>query len=473
MNATQRIIKNTLLLLISGVISQLISFTAVVYLARALGPDNFGKISFAATIILYFTILANSGLPLLGTREIARERKNINEYFNNILILRACLAAFSFVLLLGFLLLLNKSYEVKLLILLYGIGLLFSPLLIDWVFQGIEKMGYIALGRIFSAVSFAMLIFLFIKRPDQLFLVPCFQIAGSLAASLILVSVFLKDFGRISFKADLDFCKNLLKQALPFGISIGLIQVIYSIDTVMLGFMRSDAEIGYYNAAYKIILPLIMVGAIYFDAAFPVISSYYKTSFGSLIRLQTYNARLMAIVALPMAIGGSFLAMPFMTFIYGPRYDSAANALRILILAAALIYMNMIYARGLWACDKQHAYMKIVFGQAIVNIGLNLVLIPYFGILGASISTLCAELCGFFFYYHEFTKIVHIPPLRHIYRPLIASLLMVPFLTLGKNLNILLVIAICMVIYFCSLYLIKGITKEDMGGLRAALVLGT
>ncbi len=108
MNTAQRIVKNTFSLLFSSIFAQFISFFVVVYLARILGPGDFGKISFAITITIYFTLIINLGLPLLGTREIARDREKINDYLNNILTMRLCLAALSFGLLLLMTFFLNK-----------------------------------------------------------------------------------------------------------------------------------------------------------------------------------------------------------------------------------------------------------------------------------------------------------------------------------------------------------------------------
>ena len=402
MNAAQRIVKNTLSLLLSGLVAQLFIFFAMIYLARVLGPGYFGKISFATALIAYFTLVTHLGLPLWGTREIARNRYNIRPYLGNILLLRLSLAALSFVLLLLLMLLLHRPLELKILILLYGTGLFFSALTIDWVFQGIEKMEYVGLGRILSAFTFFGLVILFIKGQRHLFYVPCFQVAGIFFAALALMAVFLKNYGKFRLKLDPRLSKKIFKQALPLGISIILIQIIYSIDIVMLGFMRSDLEVGYYNAAYKIILPLILVGSIYFDAVFPVLSKYHKSSLDSLEKLQSYNAKLMTIAALPLGITGTMLATPIVTTIYGKEYLNSRVAFQILIWAAALIYLNMIYARGMWACNKQNKYLKIVLGQAIINIAFNFLLISPFGIIGAASSTVIAEFAGFFFYQHEF-----------------------------------------------------------------------
>ncbi|MBI3814822.1 MAG: polysaccharide biosynthesis C-terminal domain-containing protein, partial [Nitrospinae bacterium] len=135
---------------------------------------------------------------------------------------------------------------------------------------------------------------------------------------------------------------------------------------------------------------------------------------------------------------------------------------KILIWVAALIYINMIYARGLWACNKQDVYLKIVSMQAAVNILLNFILIPIYGIVGAAISTVLAELLGFFFYYWQFNKVVYVPIHDYILRPLFATVIMTLFLKSGLNLNIFFLLPGGMLIYGVFLYLIKGITINDV-----------
>lgn len=462
MNTAQRIVKNTFFLLFSGITAQFLIFISIIYLARILGPSDFGKINFAMAIIAYVTLFANLGLPLLGTREIAREKGKVKNYLGSILTLRLCLALFCFGLLFVLITLLNQSTETKYLILLYGIGLIPSALLLDWVFQGVEKMEYLGLGRILTNGIYVGLVLMFIKSPEHLLLIPCFKVAGGLLTTGVLIVIFFWSFGRPRFTCDVISWQNLLRQALPLGISIILIQIIYNIDTVMLGFMKSDTEVGYYNAVYKIILPLIMVGSFYFDAIFPVASNYFKTSLHSLKKLQSYTTKFITTIAFPLAVGGTILARPIMNFLYDPRYNEGILAFQILIWVVALIYLNMIYARGLWACNKQNAYLKIVAVQAVANMGLNIILIPPCGIVGAAISTVSAELLGFFFYYRAFNKIIAIPIHKHLIRPLLGSLVMALFLGLGLIQNLFLLIAGGIVIYMLSLFFMKGIMKEDI-----------
>lgn len=475
MNTAQRIVKNTASLLFSGIISQLIGFIAVIYLARILGPGGFGKINFAIAIVTYFTLIANMGLPLLGTREIAREKDKIKDYIGSILTLRLFLAMLGFCLLLLTALLLNKPLEIKYLIILYGLGLIPSALLLDWAFQGVEKMEYIGLGNILSATIYVVFVFFFVKSPEQILLIPCFQIAGNFLAAVLLFSVSVRNFGKPRFRLNLIHWKSFFRQALPIGFSLLMAQIFYNIDTVMIGFMRSSEEVGYYNAAYKIIMLLIFVIGVYHDAIFPVISNYYKTSLDSLIKLLSVTQKLMVTVAMPVAVGGTILAGPIMNLLYGAEYNDGIIAFQILIWAVLIIYINTAYSRGLLACKKENWFLAGTTIPAVVNLISNFILIPPLGLKGAAIATVIAEASGFLVMYIGFKKIFHITFHNYIVRPLLASTLMLIFLHWGLNklsLNIFSLVIGGTLIYSGLFYLMRGVTKEEIAIIKSTILGG-
>jgi len=398
-----RVIRNTGHLVASGVAVQLLGFVSIFYLARILGPADFGLVTFAGAVVAYFGLLTDLGVPLSGTQQIARDRTKIAEgYVTDVLGLRLLLAFISLTLLLLLVLVIPRTRDVKILLLLFGITLLPGAAIIDWVFQGLEEMHYTALSRTLSKIIYVALLFALVRNSDGLLRIPVLQTVAGMISALILLAVYIRRFGvgPLSFK--FASWRRIFHHALPLGISMVMIQVMYSIDTVLLGFLRTDAEVGYYNAAYKIILFVISVGAVYFDAIFPLASNYYEQSLESLKRLQRHTAKLIISLACPMALGGVVLGGPIMRLFYGQRYDSGIIAFQILILAAAFIYLNMIYARGMWACNLQQPFVRIVTLQAVLNVVLNLVLIPRYGIAGAATSTVISEFCGLYFYYKEF-----------------------------------------------------------------------
>jgi O-antigen/teichoic acid export membrane protein len=462
MKTPQRVAKNTFALLVSGAALHAFSFLAMVWLGRVLSPDSFGKINFAMAVASYFVLLTNFGLPLLGTRELAKDHSVAADLVAHVFLLRIVLAVCSFTLLSIVAWVLPNPGQDKLLILLFGGGIFFSALSIDWVFQAMERMEFIGIGRFLAGALFLALVFFFVSNDRQLVRVPVFQAAGGFLSAAALLSVFVSKYGFFRFTIHWARCKSLLVQALPLGVSILLIQVIYNIDTVMLGFLRSEAEVGYYNAAYKIILALILVGAVYFDAVFPIISRHYENSLDDLRALQAFNAKFMATAVFPLVLFSFCLAHPIIGFVFGEKYEPSVEAFQILTFTVGLVYLNMIYARGMWACNRQKQYVWIALAQASANVALNLLLIPPFGMTGAAASTVAAELLGLYFYHRDFNTIVRVPILDHIRKPLLACALMLPVFILSNRASQWLGLLVFLSGYGAILYGIGGITKKDV-----------
>ena len=136
--------------------------------------------------------------------------------------------------------------------------------------------------------------------------------------------------------------------------------MLYSGDTVILGFLSTTNEVGLYNAAYKIILFIITLGATYFDAIFPVASRYYQESLPSLDRLLSATIKLGVCLGVPMVILGFMSAKTIILLFYGANYARSVTGLQILLGVAALMYLNMVYGWGLLACDKQDVLLRIM-----------------------------------------------------------------------------------------------------------------
>ncbi len=468
-NTIQRIIKNTLSLLIGNALSTFLGFVAVVYLARVLGPGTFGIINFAIALVSFFIFIANMGLPLVATRGIARDKKKINEYLSTILTLRLCLAALSFGLLLLMTFFFIKSPEEQYLIVLYGLELIPSALFLGWAFQGLERMEYIGIGRILGSGIYLGLVLWLIKNQNQLLLIPFFQIADKLIVAGILFFIFSRYFGKPSFCFNSGSLIILFKRALPIGLTSFLSLIIYYLDTVMLGLMKSNEEVGYYNAAYKIVFLLVMIISTYHDSVFPIISNYYKNSLDSFKRFQSYSTKMMITFALPLGVAGTILARKIIIIIYGVEYSRATIALQILIWACALIFINTAFSRGLFASDREKECLKIVTMQAAIAIVLNFILIPPLGLVGASVATVIGEICGLLMYYRKLGKIINLSIDNYILKLLFASVVMGLFLLISFDWNFFALMIAGVSIFLAILYLIKGITIEEIRFLKNAI----
>jgi len=470
MSTLRRVVKNFLSLSIAQIIAHFISFLVIVYLARILAPINFGKIGFAQAIIAYFMLLSNLGLGTLGAREIARNKGAINTYINNIITLRLILAFFSFGLLLIFINLIHKSMEVKYLIVFYGFTLFSNILLIEWVFQGMEKMEFIGISRILVMLFYGLLIFILIKNPERLLLVPCFWFLGNLTGGLFLVYTFTKQFGKIRLKFNFSFWKNLLRHALPMGAASIMIRIYYNFDIVMLGFIKEDKIVGWYTATYKIILFIWTFITLFINVIFPLMSRYYKESQEKLQTLIISSTKLLSGVAFPLGVGGTILAEPIINFLYGKEFSGGVIAFQILIWSLTIICIRCTYEHSFLACNKEKRYLFGVMCGAFTNIVLNLLLIPRFSLKGAATATVISELVfsGYLFYYLRIVNRKEIVKL--LIKPFVAAVLMGFVIYYLKGFNLFLPISMGIITYSIFILLLKGVTFEEIAQFRREVI---
>ena len=464
MSIPRRILKNFAFLSFSQIVTRVLGLISVVYLARVLGAEGFGKIGFARAILSYFMLLVNLGLNLFGTREVARNRENSNIYVNNILTIRLIASIAAYSLLVIFVYFIPKPVETKKLILLFGINIFVFAFTIDWFFQGIERMEFIAISEITRSLVSIGLILWIIKSPQQLLQVPIIQAGTGIFAIVILFSIFFKKFSAIKPEFDFIFWKQILKQSVPMGFSLFMVSIYYNFDRVMLGFMKGEEFVGWYNAAYKIILVIITLPSLIIQSFFPSLSNVYRDK-KRMPNVTGQYLKIMFSIGIPFGFGGTVLASPIIHLVYGRTYANAILPLQILSWNIVTVFISMAFANPLLAWDKQNTYMKVIAGGAITNLLFNFLLIPRFGVVGASIATILAEVAVFSVAYFEIRKIISINVLRDLTKPLFASALMFVILLILKayilkNLFFIMSIAVCS--YFLLLLLLKEFNIDNI-----------
>lgn len=330
-------------------------------------------------------------------------------------------------------------------------------------------MFHAGLALVVRDLVFIVALLLIIKSPQQLLLIPILQTLALLIAASLLLVIFRINWGSLKLHPNFSLWQGLLKRAIPIGFSFIAVSIFYHFDVVLLGLMRSNEEVGYYGAAYKVILFLASLIGIYYTAVFPIFSQLYHTSLTSLQRAISHSIKLAVSLALPLGIGGTLLAKPILVTLFGQPYAKATPAFQILIWVVVIIYINMGYSRGLLATNNEKYFAWGVAIPAIINLLLNLILIPLWGIMGAAIATFAAEASGFAIMYQGFSQLVPAPFLSLLPRPFLASLLMAIWLMVFSHLNLILLIPQACLVYFISLYLVKGITRDEVTVLAQTL----
>ena len=285
----------------------------------------------------------------------------------------------------------------------------------------------------------------------------------------MLANIFfaLRHFVKFRLEFDFKFWKFLFISSLPFWFILVFRFINFRIDTIMLTFMKSYTDTGVYNAAYKIIDAMIVIPAIIVGALFPTMSKLFRKSRNSLqIVFKKVFFYLFALV-LPICVGITLLADRIILFVYKEQFFDSVIALQILVWTLIFLFLNYLMGYLLNSIDRQKSFIIVTFTAAIVNISLNFALIPAYSYIGSSVATVITELFSFaLLYYFSRKNNYKINLFSAIWRPLIAVIAMTVFLTMFKNLHIIILIPLCMLVYFAFLFFVKALGKEELDLLR-------
>jgi O-antigen/teichoic acid export membrane protein len=269
--------------------------------------------------------------------------------------------------------------------------------------------------------------------------------------------------------------RRLLKMALPFAMVFFLNTVYFRIDVVILSVMRPLTEVGYYTAAYKFLDGLSFVPQTVMNAVFPTLSVVHLEAIASMRQAYTATIRLLAALAMPLAVLLGFGAAQFLSAPFIRVYPQSAPALQILALAIVFMFVNSTFIFGLGAMDRQMDSVVLSVMSIVVNVALNLILIPIFpratGYLGSSWATVITEVfllvAG---YWMVRRRLEHrLPWGRPLLPILVSGALMCGIMGLLSQLNLFLLAIIASLIYLGALYLTGGVTRAELRTVRASL----
>jgi len=388
------ILTNFSWLLFDRAIRALLGLAVSVLVARYLGPDDFGQLSFAIAFVYFFSFLVDLGLQQIFVRELKDNPDIATRLVSTTFVLKlaGALAGVVFTALAS-LFVDDMDGRVKVMILILASGFLFQSLnVIDYLFQARLLSRYMVLARNLAfLIASVVKVYLVLNRHD----VVTFAAAGTLELALTAIFMLLAFIFRgekISISEfDFGLARKTLQASWPLALSLLLISVHMRVDQVMLGILMSSQEVGWYGIAIRFtefwfLIPTAMVSTLmpYFVELRQENPERYQAQ---LIKLYSTMFWFGAILSMTvMAIGE-----PLLVRLVGPAFRPSVTALMITIWSTIFVSQGM--ARGIWLVSEDlQKYRLYNNGFAVVlNIMGNLLLIPRLGIVGAALSTLLTQ----------------------------------------------------------------------------------
>ena len=405
MSEKKVVANNILYLTIAELTGRILQFFFYKHISTALGTEAFGAYSWATTNVMYFFIIVGAGLDIFGIREISKNKEKINYYSNVILSLRIVLSVVAFFTLFIYAFYItDKSLEIKLLLVVAGVRLFGDAILPNWIYQAIEKMGYLAIRNFLFNFLNLILAYLLVKTPADTIYATGLLSFNLIITSIILLFHFNYKFIKIQFIFNLKDYWDFLKKSIPIGLSIQIIIFYNFADILMLGFLREnfEYEVGIYSAAMRIIMISTLPNQILQQSFFPKFANddiYNKDSYFNKYTILT-------------VVSGSFLTAIIIAYSeaiiqiqFSELYFESSILLKILALKLFLSYLSVTFSSPFLAKNNENIVLKVVGFAFVLNIILNYLTIPVYGIYGAAFSTIfCEVIISLLFYYQLYKK---------------------------------------------------------------------
>ncbi len=459
------------ILTMSSFIFPLITFP---YVSRILMPSGVGKVNFATSVINYFSMIAQLGIPTYGIRACARvrdDREKLTRTAHELLFINIVMSIISYLGLFIALLTVPRLQSERLLYVIVSFTIILTTIGMEWIYKALEQYTYITVrSLIFKFISVVAMLLLIHSKSDYLL----YGAISIFAASASNIFNFINVHKYIGLRPVGNYnVRQHLKPVMIF-FSMSVATTVYTnLDTVMLGFMKNDAEVGYYTAAVKIKNILVSIVTSLGTVLLPRASYYIQKGEIDQFKFLSKKAlNFVCLLATPLVIYFILYAKQGILLLSGKAYGPAVLPMQLIMFTVLFIGMsNITGIQILVPLGYERIVLYSVISGAITDLVINFILIPELASSGAAIGTLVAEAVVLIVQYFSVRK--QIPDLFQsikCYKIVIAIILAsagsfwVAYLNLHTFITLLLSAILFFVIYGISLILMKeALVKEILG----------
>jgi len=360
----------------------------VPYLVRVLKPTEFGLLSFAQGVVLYFDLLTDYGFNFSATRAIAAERHNsesVSRIFWSTLSAKVILMFFSAGVLSVLVFLVPKLREQPMLYgasFLYVIGTAFFPV---WLFQGLEQIKIAALSMGIARMLTVPALLILVHSERDCVLAAAIQASVQVTATLLVLPMLWKKMQLHWYQPSLADIMQTFKAGWPLFISGCALYLSTSSTTVVLGFSAGKAEVGYYSAADKLIKAATSMLSPMTQALYPHITALKNASRSSALALIRKSLLSTGALAFLTSLASLTLARPICHLFLGASFNPSIHVLQWLSPLPLLFgLMSVFGTQTMLVFEMDSAMSRIMLASAIAGVPLTLALARPFGARGAA-----------------------------------------------------------------------------------------
>ncbi len=379
------------MLTVSSILFPIITFP---YVSRVLGPEGTGRVSFATSLVSYFTMFAQLGIPTYGIRACAAvrdDREALTRTAHELLMINLVMSAVSYAAFFACLFTLPQLREERTLCLVVSAQILLTSIGMEWLYKALEQYTYITIrSLLFKLIALGAMFLLVRQEGDYLVYGAISIFAG--AASNLLNLIHVRRLIGIRSVGGYRPLRHIRAVGVFFAMSCAT--VVYThLDTVMLGFMTNTTEVGYYNAAVRIKTILVSFVTSLGAVLLPRLSYYVERGEEEAFRRITEKAlTFVFLLAAPLMVYFMIFAREGIYFLSGGKY--APSILPMQLIMPTLLFIGMSNITGiqiLVPLGRERVVLRSEMAGAAVDLAINAALIPFFASAGAAAGTLIAE----------------------------------------------------------------------------------
>ena len=379
------------------------------YLSKIIGPDKFGIINYCTAIIAYFVLIVNFSFDMQASRAIA-ENPNaqplINRIFSDILYTKIFLflgCCIGFLCLLLFLPQLHSERQVAVYSFLIIIGWVFTP---NWLYQGKQQLGNIAVFNLFAKVIFTTAVFFFIHKKEEYIWQPLLLSISQILVGVTSFIFAIKKFNIVLLSFSIKNISKVLKEGKELFFSMITINLYSNTTIIILGIYLTVTQVGYYSAAYRLIITAISVLSIPLtQALFPFISGSFSVNREKGIKDLQSIMPICLLFSLLYSIVFFSLAPYIINLFYGQHFYPAIAVFRVLSIVPFLVSINsFLGVHALLNLKMDKIFFQITLTSAILGLISAVVLSQSIGIIGGALSWIIAESCNCLLFYITLNK---------------------------------------------------------------------
>jgi O-antigen/teichoic acid export membrane protein len=392
MSLPRRIAYNVVFTSGAKIFGTVLALVSIGFITRYLGKDGFGDYSTVLAFFAFFSAIADLGLYAISTREISRPESDEKSILGNVFAIRMT-ASFAMLAISPVLVwLFPYSPGVKAGIIVSALAYVFASgySVLIGLFQKRLAMDKVAIGEFAGKVIQLATIVLVVKN-NLGFLAIVSSLFFNMLVSFAIIFLLSKKYLSFRFRFEWDKWKNFLKESYPVGVSAVITFAYFKLDTILLSVLKTNTDVGIYNAAYKVVENVAFFPAMFVGLVMPIMSRFIFSERRKFEQVANKTFKVFLVLSVPLVVGAFFLAENIIGLIGGEGFSESVLVFRILAFAMTFIFFGSFFTNVIIAGSQQKKLMPILLFCAVFNISLNLILIPKFSYNGAAVVSSLTE----------------------------------------------------------------------------------